>query len=387
MSQRFFLSLAALGLLCGVGRANISIPSDGSDGAFNPTSNVEIDLSQAVTGQWDAPNTANTGKGIYDSSKWAVVFKYSSVNIPAGVTVTFKNHPANPPVVWLVQGDVTITGIVNLRGAGDISVGNLTEPGPGGFRGGSRGSTYILPSPGFGPGGGKYNVFSGASGSSSYLNPKISYLIGGSGGSGSNGGGSGGVTSDGGAGGGAILIACATKLTLEGLVDTGGGGGGYYGGGSSGAVRLVCDTLAGRTGRLLGATTSTEANHAIDYFGQPSTTFSAPATPPQIWPPSNWPAVTVTRIGNVEVPSDPLASFNYPGQDVTLDTTPSVLVTIAATNVPVNWKVVVRLVPRTGPDSTFTATFLSGDAVSSVWQAQMDVPFGLAAVQARASAS
>ena len=33
---------------------------------------VEVDLSQAVTGAWDANNAANAGKGVYDPSKWAV---------------------------------------------------------------------------------------------------------------------------------------------------------------------------------------------------------------------------------------------------------------------------------------------------------------------------
>src|ERR1051325_5230274 len=84
------------------------IPSDGSDEAFTPTDNVVVDLSQAVTGTWDANNHENAGKGIYDPAKWAVVFKYSSVNIPAGKTVTFKNHPSRAPVVWLVTGDVTV---------------------------------------------------------------------------------------------------------------------------------------------------------------------------------------------------------------------------------------------------------------------------------------
>jgi hypothetical protein len=33
---------------------------------------------------------------------------HASVNIPAGVTVTFKNHASHAPVVWLVQGGVTM---------------------------------------------------------------------------------------------------------------------------------------------------------------------------------------------------------------------------------------------------------------------------------------
>jgi hypothetical protein len=89
-------------------QADLVIPSDGSDGVFNPTANVEIALSQAVPGAWNSSNSANPGKGVYDSAKWAVVFKYASIDIPVGVTITFKNHPTHAPVVWLVQGSVTI---------------------------------------------------------------------------------------------------------------------------------------------------------------------------------------------------------------------------------------------------------------------------------------
>ena len=126
MKTNYSLTLAALGLAACLppAHAQLVIPSDGSDGAFNPglsPTNVVIDLSQAVTGNWNANNSANAGKGIYDASKWAIVFKYSSVNIPAGVTVSFKNHPTHAPVVWLVQGDVTVNGNVSLNGAADLT--------------------------------------------------------------------------------------------------------------------------------------------------------------------------------------------------------------------------------------------------------------------------
>ena len=110
--------LAGLLLLCSLSSvfAQLTIPSDGSDSAFNPATNIEIDLSQAITGTWSDNNSANAGKGVYDAAKWAIVFKYSSVNIPAGVTVTFKNHPSYAPVVWLAQGGVSIAGSVSVNG-------------------------------------------------------------------------------------------------------------------------------------------------------------------------------------------------------------------------------------------------------------------------------
>src|SRR5687767_14795514 len=136
--------------------AALAIPSDGSDGVLDITASTKIDLSQAVTGAWDANNGANAGKGVYDASKWAVVFKYSSVNIRAGATVTFANHPSRAPVVWLVNGDVIIDGVINLNGEnGKNEPGSVAEPGPGGFRGGIRAWSFSPASGGFGPGGGK----------------------------------------------------------------------------------------------------------------------------------------------------------------------------------------------------------------------------------------
>ena len=141
-------------------RAALNIPSDGSDGALVITANTVIDLSQAVTGNWDANNSANAGKGIYDSSKWAVVFKYSSVTIQGGATVTFKNHASRAPVVWLVQGDVTINGTVSLDGQGHQPPPLLAEPGPGGFRGGAGDyAVGAADAAGFGPGGGAFKAY------------------------------------------------------------------------------------------------------------------------------------------------------------------------------------------------------------------------------------
>ena len=82
------------------------------------------------------PTTASTpGAGVYDPNQWAVVFKYSSVIVDGVYTVTFKNHPSHAPVVWLVSGDVTLAGEVNLDGQPWVYAPALAEPGPGGFRG------------------------------------------------------------------------------------------------------------------------------------------------------------------------------------------------------------------------------------------------------------
>jgi len=221
--------------------AQLTVPyADGSDGALVITNNTAIDLSQAVTGAWT--NTSGSpGNGIYDPTQWAVVFKYSSVNIAVGTTLTFTNHPTHAPVVWLVNGNVTINGTVNLDGqAENGNSGSLPEPGPGGFRGG--GGPVFGNGPGFGPGGG---IVNGASGSYSgtYGNPQIIPLIGGSGGSGYY------TSQNGGAGGGAILIAVTRTITVNGYCHADGGGAGYTWDGSGGAIRLVANQITG-TGTL-----------------------------------------------------------------------------------------------------------------------------------------
>jgi hypothetical protein len=133
--------------------AQISIPSDGSDGALIVSNSMTINLANAVTGNWTNNNSANMGRGIYDPTQWAVVFKYSSVVISNGAVLTFANNATHAPVVWLVAGNVTINGEVNLDGqAGSSDPVNLSQPGPGGFRGGG-GPTYGNGT-GFGPAGG-----------------------------------------------------------------------------------------------------------------------------------------------------------------------------------------------------------------------------------------
>lgn len=84
-------------------KAQVNSGSDGHDGAFNPTQNVEIDMA-------DHPD------GIYH---------YTSVNIPSGVTVTFKPNAANTPVMWLVEGDCNINGLVSLNGKSGPSGGKV----------------------------------------------------------------------------------------------------------------------------------------------------------------------------------------------------------------------------------------------------------------------
>ncbi len=265
-------ALAAALMLAGVqAQAAVNSGSTGADGALSPKATVELPL----------PDDG--------------VLNYTSVNIPAGVTVTYKKNKRNTPVYMLVQGNVDIAGTISVRGGdakhagtyGDGVLGDDGQPGlggnggfdggrggqadasyraevvnggagqgPGGGAGGVVGDSVCTPftsaysyAPGMGVGGGHAspayrgstqwcgattNVgaqFMGKAYGSNLLQP----LIGGSGGGGGRGsvryGGSGG-----GGGGGALLIAANGTITLAtgGAIDASGGDAGGVGGGDSG---------------------------------------------------------------------------------------------------------------------------------------------------------
>lgn len=247
--------------------------STGADGVLSPTVNTEVVLPPSG------------------------VLNYTSINIPSGVTVTFKKNVTNTPVVLLVSGAATIAGTINVNGTsstptgagGDGVVGDdglAGVGGPGGYvggRGGLPGSTIAATSAGpgqgpgagtiggvlsnvitrpFGGGGAGYGVAgspgfnnggSGTNGGVVYGSATLLPLLGGSGGA----GGAGGpnyLGAGGGGGGGALLIAATGTLTVNGAivanagtsgVPSGAGCGAPGGGGSGGAIRLVSTTLAG----------------------------------------------------------------------------------------------------------------------------------------------
>lgn len=265
--------------------------STGVDGAFNPTVTTELQL----------PNDG--------------IFNYTTVNIPSGVTVTFRRNTTNTPVVILASGNVTVAGTISVNGsvatnvgaAGDGNLGDDGVPGiggPGGFDGG-RGGTVGRGAggSGLGPGGGgpaQFGTnscfganqpsggggggfggngqhgnrgFAGNSnlGGTAYGTSQLLPLIGGSGGAGGSGadgfGGSGG-----GGGGGAILIASSGTLSITGAIVANGGrsgvsggvsSGGSGGGGSGGAIRLMATTITGNgTVNALGAAANGSSVHS-----------------------------------------------------------------------------------------------------------------------------
>lgn len=406
-------TLLPLLFLAHFGRAAIVVPgANGTDGALNVTANTEIDLSQAVTGVWDQDNTANLGKGVYDPAKWAVVFKYTDVNIAAGATVTFKNHPSRAPVVWLVSGNVTIDGVVSLDGGDSSTSGQVIEPGPGGFRGGvAYFSPNVLGGAGFGVGGGSQGGWGGGgsygtagnNGSTVYGNPSLIPLIGGSGG----GNAPSYSDSSGGGGGGAMLIASEGFVTINGIVQANGGHGRLApahggAGGSGGGIRIVSENMGGigfvqclggasngsigGLGRIRIERVSNTSSASIN--PAPSIVDLAPGSTAILWPPSGSPEVRVISIGGEAAPADPRAAFGTIGADVALPVTSSATVLVETKNVEPESVVQVRITPRdTYNAQVITATRVDPPVSTSPltyhWTANVPTNLGYSAIQVK----
>lgn len=366
--------------------AQLVIPSDGSDGAFAPdgsVTNVVIDLSLARDGVWNADNSANAGNGIYDPDKWAVVFKYSAVNIPAGVTVKFKNHRSRAPVVWLVQGQVTISGVVDLSGENQKSgIDALipAEPGPGGFRGGPDGPAGS--GSGLGPGGIGPNYYaSQATYESSYGNPRILPLIGGSGAGASTSGAKAGA-----AGGGALMIATSSDASVNGQIQARGGGNTQKG--SGGAVRIIAGQVGGsgeinclNEGRI-----RIEANAlAASLRTYPETIAVPPATPPLIWPPEAAPRVRIVSVDSLEAPNDPTAPL-VSQADIALQSDQPVIITLETINFPIEGIVQLRTAQKWGGSEWKKAAYVSGNQAQAFWRTTNTFVKGYTTLQARATA-
>lgn len=403
----FYLSIALVTVLVQA-QAQLNVPSDGSDGALNVNSSTTIDLGSATTAAW---NTPGNGNGVYDPNKWAVVYKYSSVNINSG-GLRFANHPSGAPVVWLVQGDVVINANITLLPPTPRDSFGFANPGPGGFRGGRALTNIVSPggSAGLGPGGSRYvghppgnaghsTQGTGPGGGPAYGNPQIVPLIGGSGGAGS----SGNPNWTGSTGGGAILIVASGRIRLNGsiLARSESPSGGFGGGGSGGSVRLIADRLEGsgaiNTGggnNVFGGSGTDygslgrvriEVNHTT-YTGSITGSLSTapPGNPPLIWPPEGAPSVQIAQVAGQNAPSDPSARFDQP--DMTAATSGQTTIKINAQNVPGNWTVQLRVVRFAGNDFTVNATRISGDDTNSVWEATLTLPPGMLALQVRAFA-
>ncbi len=402
------LSLAAAGA-----HAGFNSGSTGALGAFSPSANTTVSLPADG------------------------VLHYTTINIPAGVTVTFAKNAANTPVVMLATGNVTIAGTIDVNGGNSISVptyivGDYSAPGvggPGGFDGGRAGPPNVnqRAGNGLGPGGGgggdfaigccgndsqpgggggyavpgNPNNFGGVAlntglGGAAYGSNLLTPLIGGSGG----GGGAGaklvnGVTgTGGGGGGGAILIASSGTVTITGAIRARGGNSGGFGfganlngapggGGSGGSIRVVAAAVlnSGSIDVAGGTGANSGPGGATGGAGSAGRTRIEVATTGTLIL-GGLPSLAITSVAGIAAPASPTGSG-----DITVPTeTPNpVTVAVSASGIPVGNTVALTLTPMRGAASTATTSPLSGTASSSSATGSIDVPQGVSTLTATAS--
>lgn len=406
IGSRLFLPLLDLliGVILLVPTLAISAPfnsgSTGADGAFAPT----VDTTLALP-----PNGT---------------FHFTTVTVPAGVTVTFTPNVTNTPVMILASGDVVISGIINVNGKdgtsseiGSVTAGVTTTGGaggPGGFAGGAgglsplgNGGAALSPGLGLGPGGG-FSSYScttiyvssgsfagtGTCGGATYGTSNLLPLVGGSGGGGGSASGANSTTctngcngGGGGGGGGAILIASSGTITFNGRITANGGSGGdgsYPGGaGSGGGIRLIANTFSG-SGALAATGGSNRLFHAggggrVRLEANTFSSFTATSNPgasysaPGLVNFSPVPTLSITAVGGVASPASPSGSFSSPDITLPSSTTNPVTVNLSASNVPVGTIVKVNVTHRNNSAATYNSTALSGTQASSTATASVSL--------------
>lgn len=390
---------------------SFSSGSTGADGAFNPTT----------------PQTI----AVPDSG----VFNFTTVNIPASVTITFSRGTNNKPLTILASGDVVIAGTINLDGKVGNANGTGGSGGPGGFDGGTGGYGFdqsFSGTPGDGPGGGGGGIGSGTNpqpgggggggygtagvsggggavsglGGPNYGAVTILPLVGGSGG-----GGGGAINNArggaGGGGGGAILIASSGTISINGTISARGGGGASGSaagsGGAGGAIRLISNTIAGTGILSVGGAGAGGANNGFGggLAGQgyvrleaydtnsftgltspgniASLSFPHPTTPP------NSPSVRIASVGGVNAPASPAGSLQAVPDVIVPASQPNpVIVALEGANIPVGTIVQVALTPSRGNRTTVQSSGLAGTESASTASANLNLPGGISVITALA---
>ncbi len=377
--------------------------STGSDLAFSPTSSVTVTVPASG------------------------VFNYTTVNIPAGVTVTYARNTANTPLTILASGNVTIAGTIDVsaaNGGGGAITGTILAPnagrgGPGGFDGGNGANGVISNNggSGLGPGGGGGGVgpqngagggfatpgtSSGTSvGGVAYGNANLLPTIGGSGGGGGGIASFGSSAPGGGGGGGAVTIASSGTITLTGAIRAHGGSGasgtssiGASGGGSGGAIRLMATTIAGSGGTVdaaagLGANGNGPSGAGsvgrirIESFTNGLTANFGGVAPSVATPGvvflANTPSLQIVSVAGVAAPATPGALFSSPDITLPATTTNPVNVALSAANIPPGTVVSVRAQGQVDAVTSTSAT-LAGTLGASTATASLAIPTNQPAV-------
>lgn len=413
MNQRILQAMTVL-LACLGAHAQVNSGSNGSDGAFNPTTNIVINMADHPSG----------------------IYQYTSVNISNGVSVTFIPNANNTPVVWLVQSNCTIGGTVNVSGRSlyQYQLNGLpagSDGGPGGWAGGNGGTTATG---GLGPGGGNVsqcgcpsygqlggNASFGTVGSRLNSNPSslqgspgaiygnvfLVPLVGGSGGAGNSSGGNGG------GGGGAIVIAANGVITLNGQILANGGSvytSSYQtysgaGAGSGGAVRLLATTLAG-SGSIsaVGGGIYTYNGYCCDYVinsagngrvrfdalqnsfnGSINGVFSQGFQPIIIQTNGQGAQLTLASVGGVPVSASPSGQLATPDAVLSAQQNNPIPIVVHCSNIPLNTQITVSVKPATGATVSATGLNNTGTPSSSTATVLINMPRGGGIIYATAA--
>jgi len=359
--------------------------SDGHDGAFNPTANTVI-------------NMADHADGIYH---------YTSVNVRTNVTVTFIPNANNTPVVWLVQSNCVINGIVDVSGKGRSLERYGGLGGPGGYAGGSiRGNVATAGAgPGGGPagsigvsGGGNASYgslglpFTGTQPGPIYGNSYILPLIGGSGGGGGAAWSYSSYNFGGGGGGGAILIAAPNQIEVNGSIQAIGGLGNGSGGGagSGGAVRLVTYSIIG-SGQIYAYDVRNEGGigrvrfdavqvHFATIYGSFTQGFQ-----PIIIPGAGAGAqLSISSIAGASVGAGAKGLLTTPDVVISSQAVNPVPVMVHCSNIPLNMTVTVFAVPAMGAGVQASGLNSAGTVASSTATISLNLPHGGGLIYAQA---
>lgn len=386
--------------------------STGVDGALNPTTDVTVQIPESG------------------------VLNYTTVNIPAGVTVHFGKNSRNTPVTLLASGNITIAGVINVSGGSGLpAMGGAG--GPGGFNGGNGGPSTgnnNLISPGVngdGPGGGGGAASTsspnsiGTAGGGGFANPgqdgqytttgftivnglggpryglpTLIPLIGGSGGGGEVGRVAPGA--GGGGGGGAILIASSATINFppnSAIIAARGGNGNaqFIGsaGGSGGAVRLIANVISGTlsidAGGGFGFSGGQASGGYVRVEGFDLTTLNlsvigsprVSTTTPKVVSSASLPTIHIASVAGITAPAQPNGTLQG-GPDITLPANQPNPVTVAltASNIPLGAILQVTLTPENGVRTTTQSSALSGTLAASTATASVSVPDGICVIQA-----
>jgi hypothetical protein len=388
-AQTVFLLILVVVSFPFVTLAQVNSGSNGSDGAFNPTQNVTIDMNLRPDG----------------------IYHYTSVTIPSGVTVTFTPNANNTPVVWLLQGDCVVNGIVDVSGQRVDSPSAPGLGGPGGWAGGNGG---VSATAGRGPGGGivarpdETSFYGGShaslaqtvnqAGGVTYGNVFIIPLVGGSGGGGIQGDrgwivGGGGWPGSG--GGGAMLVAATGRIVVDGTIRANGGSTHYGADGSGGAVRLVCSQFHGRgairavsEGLNYSGGRGGQGRVRIDtmenlFSGTMSGAFTVGFQPIILPAAGQGTQLSIQSIGGIPIGGSPNGVLANPDVIIPPQQQNPMNVVVGCSNLPLNTLITVVVRPANGEEIVTTGRNTNGSVASSTVSIPVTMPRGGGIVYAK----